>query len=142
MKSKEEIELTKDISKFIEKPGVGRLPLHELFLTTFSLSITILLFMYPELFTKNVAAYKVMTGAASQYVWAIAFLSAGVTKGIGLMGNYKLLRKIGLFMSTVLYASMSLAYASDFPSVTAILYALMAVFAIVAMFQVRITNIN
>lgn len=141
MKTKDEVELDKMVHEYKDKVISHTLPTFELFITTFSLGVTVLLFIFPNLMAKDVIAYNVLIYIAPQYIWGVLFMVTGLLKGIGLLVDCNLMRSSGLVFSALLYIIMSMAYATDFPSITAILYGCLSGYSIISITQVKETSI-
>jgi|SRR5699024_5955904 len=116
-------------------------PIFELAITTFSTLLTITLFIYTDMLSTKYNVYEVMLQVASQTTWTIGFFVACLFKSLGLLLSKNFLRIIGLALSSVLYFIISIAYAIDFPNMSAILYGVLALFSVISMQQVKFTSI-
>lgn len=137
----DEIELEKLVKDFEEEKFNGQPPLFELFITTFSLLLTVTLFIYPEMLNKGFRAYDILLQVMPSYLWGLSFFTASMLKGTGLLLDIKSLRIIGLILSAVFYFILSLSYAVDFPAISSIMYGVVAVFSVFSIQQVKHTSI-
>lgn len=139
--SQEERELDQLVKDLEEETFRGVPPVFELAITTFSLALTITLFIYPDMLEKDYKGYSVMLVIMPYYLWGIFFFIASLLKGVGLLVDFKLARIMGLVLSSVLYITMGLSFASDFPSISSIQFTVIAIFSIVSLTQVKHTSI-
>ena len=121
-----------------------RLPVYEWYVTMFSISLSVILFLFEGMLThtgSNVTnLYDIMLNIMPQYMWAFAFLGAGLIKAVGLLVSHDALRILGLTMSVVLYTVMTVCYALNFPTIGAITFGWMTVFSVVSLFMVKHTG--
>lgn len=140
--NKQEKELDK-LVKEVESINVTVPPLFELYATLFSISVAIMMFAYPSMIYNYPARlYDHMMSLMPQYMWAVCFFIACLTKASGLMLNINIVRIIGLLMSAVLYILMAVCYAMDFPSIGTLTFVSMAVFSLVSIPFVKHTSIK
>lgn len=109
--------------------------------TLISLLLTITLFIYPSMLLKGYAAYDIMLQVMPNYLWGVTFFIAATLKGIGLLCDIKIMRKLGLVMSAVIYFVISLSFSVDFPALSSITYGVLSVFSVVSIHQVKNTSI-
>lgn len=131
-----------DLVNEVEQRPINIPPLFELYVTIFSIAITIMLFAYPNMIDVSTKLYHYMEAIMPQRAWALSFFSACVLKGIGLLINVNWLRIAGLLASVVLYVMLSICYAMSWPSMGTAIFSLMAVFSVVSIPFVRHTSIR
>lgn len=121
-------------------------PVFEMFVTLFSISVSILLFLFPNMFIidadKPRHLYWLLLQIMPQYMWAFAFFIAGVSKAIGLLLDSNITRIAGLAMSMMIYISFSAAYVVGFPSIGFVTFICMTIFTIVSIPIVKYTNLK
>lgn len=139
--SNEEKELNKIVEDFRCTTAAGTPPIFEIAITTFSLLLTITLFIYPSMLLTGYKAYEIMLQIMPGYMWGIVFFIASLLKGFGLLLDIKILRICGLIMSAILYFIMSLSYAVEFPTISAIMFGVLAIFSVASIQQVKSTTI-
>lgn len=112
------------------------LPLFEIFITLFSVTVSILLFLEPNMIQGGADSgniYENLSRIMPQPFWAFWFFIGGITKTLGLLLNNLTLRLVGLVVSAALYGIMTVCYVMDFPNFSTILFAWMTVFVFIAM---------
>lgn len=137
----DEKELDKLVQEVEDDRFIGTPPTFEIAVTTLSLLMTITLFIFPELMYKGHVVYDSMRSIMPSYMWALAFLLGSLLKGIGLLRDAKFTRYAGLAVSAMLYFLLSLAFATDFPTLASLTYGVLSIYAVVSMQQVKYTSI-
>lgn len=118
------------------------IPLFEVCITLFSIYLSIMFFIFAELFEEqNHAFYTHIRQLMPQIGWAIAVFVAAMTKVIGLLLNNVHIRRIGLVMSGMIYTAFSIGFATAFPNISTGLFAILAVMCFMNMTQVRSTEL-
>lgn len=132
-KSEKELE---DLVRKVETTRSHVPPIFELYVTVFSISISIFLFTVPGVI------YGIMGDVMAQEWWAICFFVACMSKSIGLILDSNWLRIIGLLMSGVVYLLMTGCFITAFPNVNVIAFGCMAIFSLVSIPFVKHTSIT
>src|SRR5699024_10061823 len=118
-------------------------PFFELYVTVFSIAVSVMLFVYPNMiYAYPARLYDHMMGIMPQYAWAIGFFAVALLKSFGLLLNINVLRVIGLVGSAILYAMMTYCYAVAFPSIGAVTFACMLIFTVISIPFVKNTSIK
>lgn len=121
-------------------------PTFEVFTTMFSILTAIMLFWFPTMLESTQATkgglYWIMLTIMPQFMWAIAFFSAGVIKAVGLLAKSDALRIIGLVMSAVLYLVFTICYVINFPAIGMITFSCMTLFTLVSIVLVKHTSLS
>lgn len=118
-------------------------PFFELYVTVFSILVSVMLFAYPNMiYAYPARLYDHMMAIMPQYSWAIGFFVVALLKSIGLLLNINVLRVVGLVGSAILYAMMTYCYAMDFPSIGAVTFACMLIFTVISIPFVKNTSIK
>lgn len=117
------------------------IPLLEVSLSFFSIYAAILMFLYPDILDKSSAVYENMTAIAPQMTWGVVFLVAALVKVVGLVLKRNGLRRLGLFLSTLIYGCIAVSYVMEFPNLGAGVFFIMAVMAMLSMFYVKHTEL-
>lgn len=139
----EEQELKELVNDIKSEEVIKSLPYYETFVTLISLSIAVLLFLSPNLMiNSNGHMYDWLLKLMPQYMWAFSFFGAGILKSIGLVLDNRLLRYIGLIMSTLIYLAFTVCFSINFPSISAIVYAWIAVYSAVSLDSVKHTALD
>lgn len=87
-----------------------KIPIIEVILSFISTWWAIVLFNQPDLFEKLPKTYYFFSSIAPEYQWALLFLTAALVKVFGILLKNETLRKIGLFMSAIIYGLIAAAY--------------------------------
>lgn len=133
----------KKLVEDVEATEISVPPFFELYATLFSILVSIMLFAFPNMiYAYPARLYDHMMAIMPQYLWAFSFLIACLFKSVGLLWDKDVLRVMGLSMSVVLYGTMTICYAMDFPSIGSITFACMALFAGVSIPFVKHTSIK
>jgi len=146
-KHKIEMEKLEEAAHQIEqKPITTPPPAFEIFTTCVSISVAVMLSLYPDMFyvldSSPANLYRNMAGLMPQTLWALIFFVACMLKAMGLLFNLKRMRIIGLIASTCLYALMAYCYALDFPSIGFIVFTYMTLFALMSIPIVKHSSIR
>ena len=140
--NKQERELEK-LVKEVEASNVSVPPFFELYTTVFSIAVSVMLFMYPNMiYAYPARLYDHMMAIMPQSTWAICFFAACMLKAAGLLMDKNVLRIVGLVFSAVLYTLMTVCYAMDFPSIGSVTFGCMTLFTLVSIPFVKHTSIK
>lgn len=131
-----------EIVNEVEQRPISIPPLFEIYVTIFSIAISIMLFAYPSMIDVSTKLYQYMVTIMPQGAWGLSFFAAGVLKGIGLLINVNWLRIVGLLISAVLYVMLTFCYAISWPSIGTAIFSLMAVFSVISIPFVKNTSIR
>lgn len=93
-----------------KKIAISRIPIIEFILSLISTWWAIVFINSPDLFTQYPAQYATFTKILPEYGWMSMFITAASIKIVGIFMEIKLLRKIGLIMSAVIYSFISYCY--------------------------------
>lgn len=123
------------------------IPIFEVYISAFSILITITLFWFPFLMEEAKSAgtlelYGNLLEIMPQHWWAFVFALAALLKAFGLMFRFNNLRIAGLLVSAALYALIAFFFAMDYPNIGMIQFTCMAVFSLAAVFVVKHTTIR
>lgn len=140
--NKQERELEK-LVKEVEASNISVPPFFELYTTVFSIAVSVMLFMYPNMiYTYPARLYDNMMAVMPQSTWAICFFVACMFKAAGLLLDKNTLRIVGLVFSAALYILMTICYAMDFPSIGSVTFACMTLFTLISIPFVKHTSIK
>lgn len=115
------------------------IPLLEVALSLYSAYAAILLFLVPGILDSDAGVYYNMSAVVPQSVWAFAFLIGAFAKSFGLLLGSDLLRKTGLGISTVIYGTVTICYAFEFPNLGTGVYFILSFMSAVSIFYVKKT---
>jgi hypothetical protein len=87
-----------------------KIPIIEVILSIVSAWWAIVLFNSPDLFERMPTTYSFFSSIANEIQWAVLFFTAALVKIFGILLKRELIRKIGLFMSAVIYGLIAAAY--------------------------------
>lgn len=123
------------------------IPVFEVYISTFSILITIMLFWFPSLMLEAAAngpgdLYRNLLELMPQLWWACVFATAALLKAFGLMFRFSAIRIIGLIFSAILYSIIAFYFAMDLPNIGMIQFTCLAVFSLLAIFVVKHTAIR
>lgn len=123
------------------------IPVFEVYLSTFSILITIMLFWFPSLMHQAASRdaenlYGHLLGIMPQYWWAFAFAITALLKALGLMFRFNSMRIVGLLFSAILYSIITFFFIIDSPNIGSVQFGCLTVFSILAMFVVKHTAIR
>lgn len=140
---KELEELVKEV-EYKSEEVYNHPPLFELFVTMFSITMAVLLFMFPTMLYEPfpLKLYDSMTWVMPQSTWAFVFLIACIVKAVGLLFGLNKLRIIGLVISAVIYSSIAVFHALDFPSFGTVVFTYMTLFSLISIPTVSYTSIK
>ena len=137
-----EKELEQLVEKVKNESDLRFPPIFEMYATLFSLSVSILMFIFPNMLQPDTNLYTWMLKIMPQFMWAFSFFGAGMVKAIGLLLDNVALRVLGLVMSAVLYLVFTVCYAINFPTIGAVSFACMTVFTVISINIVKHTGID
>lgn len=137
-------ELSIVVERFAEHKSA---PVYEVFLTLFSLTSAVFLFLFANDMEGIHEGYHPMLYAALEslltpWIWAFVFLLSGSIKAIGLIFQKDRLRILGLLLSAFIYMTISSTLIMWFPNLVSILFTYMAVFAFYCIGSVKYTGIR
>lgn len=117
-------------------------PIFEMYTTLFSIAVSVLMFIFPNMLHSDANLYTWMLKIMPQYMWAFCFFGAGMIKALGLLLDRNYLRVIGLVFSATLYLVFTICYSLNFPTIGAVTFGCMTVFAVVSIEIVKHTGIE
>lgn len=141
MNSKEK-ELEQLVEKVKNENSLRFPPIFEMYATLFSIAVSILMFIFPNMLHPSADLYSWMLKIMPQFMWAFCFFGAGMVKAVGLLVDNVPLRVLGLVMSAVLYLVFTICYAISFPTIGAVTFACMTVFTVISINIVKHTGIE
>lgn len=100
------------------------------------------LFNQPDQFERLPTTYQFFSSVANEWQWGIVFIVAASVKIFGILLKNELLRKIGLFMSAMIYGLIAAAYylGSGWFSIGFGTFAALSIMAFWGIREVRIRN--
>lgn len=118
------------------------IPVIEVGFSILSTCLAMVLYSRPQMFDRLPETYEFFKAFAPEYVWATIFLIAALTKLLGLATKKKLVRKLGLIGSTLIYGLIASAYflGSGWFSIGFFTYAVLSFMALFAMREVDLCN--
>lgn len=118
------------------------IPVIEVGFSILSTCLAMVLYASPQMFDRLPKTYEFFKAFAPEYAWATIFLIAALTKLLGLATKKKLVRKLGLTGSTLIYGLIASAYflGSGWFSIGFFTYAVLSFMALFAMREVDICN--
>lgn len=139
-------EKEKALEEISDKVGrykpVKHIPIFENYITFLSITLAIMLFLFPNMLVDGTETYQWLLVILPQYLWALLFFITGMMKAIGLLIDNDILRTMGLILSVIIYATFSIAYSVSFPSISFVMFVLITVFAIISIPNVKYTGIK
>lgn len=154
MISQEEIRLKEmeleEISKKVEKYTPQKnIPIFEVFISIFSLAMSVVLFLFPSIMFVEVYSngnteqvYGFLLNIVPQYVYGIAFFVGAMFKAFGLLFSKNYLRVIGLCFSVVLYLLFAICLMLSNPGILMILFIDLLLFTIISIPLVKTSSIS
>ena len=137
-----EKELEQLVEKVKNESDLRFPPIFEMYATLFSLSVSILMFIFPNMLQPDTNLYTWMLKIMPQFMWAFSFFGAGMVKAVGLLLDNVALRVLGLVMSAMLYLVFTVCYAINFPAIGAVTFACMTLFTVISINIVKHTGID
>lgn len=116
-------------------------PIFELYAALLSLSLAIVMFLFPQLLEGNGGFYEIMVQLMPQALWAIAFFVGGVMCAFGMLFNSRPLRVTGLVVLSVLFGTLTAIYATLLPNFGFVLMLWTTIFTIASVPLVKYTGI-
>lgn len=112
------------------------IPVVEVGLSILSMCLAFVFFSSPQMFDRLPHTYEFFKEIAPEWMWAIFFLLAALTKLLGIATKRRKIRKAGLMASTIIYGLIAAAYylGSGLLNIGFFTY---AVLAFIALFSVR-----
>ena len=146
MNDKEQ-ELEMKFNRVKDYPSFRPIPVFELFISTFSISITLILFWIPGFMHQNTAVggenlYSMLLEVMPQYMWAFVFAAAALLKAFGMLLEWNAMRYTGIVISILLYAIIAYMFIVMAPNIGMIQFTCMAVYSIVSLVNVKHTSIR
>lgn len=119
-----------------------RIPIIEVILSIISTWWAVVLFNQPDQFERLPTTYQFFSSVANEWQWGIVFIVAASVKIFGILLKNELLRKIGLFMSAMIYGLIAAAYylGSGWFSIGFGTFAALSIMAFWGIREVRIRN--
>lgn len=139
---KKEKELNELVEKVRIEESIKFPPIFEMYATLFSICVSILMFLFPNMLQPDTNLYTWMLKIMPQFMWAFCFFGAGMVKAVGLLLDNAPLRILGLVMSAVLYLVFTICYAISFPTIGAVTFACMTIFTVISINIVKHTGIE
>ena len=139
---KKEKELNELVEKMRSEESIKFPPIFERYATLFSICVSILMFLFPNMLQPDTKLYTWMLKIMLQFMWAFCFFGAGMVKAVGLLLDNAPLRILGLVMSAVLYLVFTICYAISFPTIGAVTFACMTIFTLISINIVKHTGIE
>lgn len=123
------------------------IPVFEVYLSTFSILITIMLFWFPDFMkeasaTGSLTLYQSLLSILPQHWWAFVFAITALLKALGLMFRFTGMRVVGLVFSAILYSLIAFLFAIDYPNIGMIQFTCLAMFSLLAIVVVKHTAIR
>ncbi|KWW17963.1 hypothetical protein AS888_20855 [Peribacillus simplex] len=87
-----------------------RIPIIEVILSMISSWWAVVLFNSPDLFNRLPNTYEFFGNIAKESHWGLLFLTAAIVKIMGIVLKNRWMRKIGLFLSALVYSLIAAAY--------------------------------
>ena len=145
--NEKEKELEQQFKRVKEFPAFRPIPVFEMFISAFSISVTLMLFWQPTMLHDHTVAgasglYSTLLKIMPQHMWAIAFAFASLLKSFGLLLEFDSLRYLGLLMSLTLYSIISAVFILEAPNIGMLTFTCMAIFTLVSFFVVKHTSIR
>lgn len=137
-----EQELDQLVEKVKNENSIRFPPIFEMYATLFSISVSILMFIFPDMLQPDTNLYTWMLKIMPQFMWAFCFFGAGMVKAVGLLVDNAALRILGLVMSAILYLVFTVCYALSFPTIGSVTFACMTVFTAISINIVKHTGIE
>src|SRR5699024_12656332 len=132
-----EIKLEEISNKVNSYKSTKHPPVFEMYVTLFSILTAVILFLFPDMLQPEVDGisnlYWLLLSIMPQYMWALTFFVAGITKSIGMLIGNNASRMIGLLMSAVIYAVFAICYTMSFPTIGSIVFVSMTIFTLVSL---------
>ncbi|MGE7880167.1 hypothetical protein [Peribacillus muralis] len=87
-----------------------RIPIIEVILSMISSWWAVVLFNSPNLFNRIPDTYEFFGNIAEEYHWGMLFMTAAIVKIMGIVLRSRWMRKLGLFLSALVYSFIAAAY--------------------------------
>lgn len=116
-------------------------PIFELYAALLSLSLAIVMFLFPELLAGRGNFYGTMIHIIPQGGWAFAFFTGGIVCSLGMLLNSRPARITGLVILSVLFGVLTAIYATLLPNFGFVLMLWITIFTIASIPLVKYTGI-
>jgi hypothetical protein len=116
-------------------------PIFELYAALLSMSLAIIMFLFPELLAGRGGFYGMMTSLLPQGGWAIGFFLGGVLSAVGMLFDKRALRIVSLFIMAILYGTLTAIYGMLLPNFGFILMLWITIFTVASMPLTKYTGI-
>lgn len=116
-------------------------PIFELYAALVSMSLSVAMFMFPQLIEGAGGFFHNMEGIMSQGSWGIGFFIGGVVSAVGMLANSRFTRIAGLLVMSCLFGALTGIYASLLPNFGFILMLWITIFTVASIPLVRYTGI-
>ena len=126
----------------LEKERKKAIPIFETSIAIYSTYAAVVMFWTPGILSEAESGiFYRMNALAPQWVWAFTFFIAGMTKAFGLLLKHVQVRRIGLFLSCLIYGSITICYGYGFPNMGTGLFAVLTIMSIVTIATVERSEI-
>ncbi|MEK4025540.1 hypothetical protein [Sporosarcina sp. FSL W7-1283] len=155
MSEKEQIRETEmkldELSKRVEEKVMKKnIPLFEVFVTLYSILVSIMILQFPSVMeimvidhgSEGVLIFEMLLDLANPWVYGVIFFIAGAFKGLGLVIDNAPMRVVGLLLSVALYSTFTLALMFNAPSFILISFFTMSIFSTISLTLVKSTGIS
>jgi|SRR5690625_3233262 len=141
-----EIKLEEISNKVNSYKSTKHPPVFEMYVTLFSILTAVILFLFPDMLQPEVDGitnlYWLLLSIMPQYMWALLFFVAGVTKAVGMLIDNNITRVVGLILSTAVYAILAVCYFMSFPTIGSITFTCMTLFTLISITMVKHTGLD
>lgn len=117
-------------------------PIFELYVALLSMTLAILMFLFPADVMSNAGLLQEITQLFPQYIWANIFLAAGLIGTAGMLLNKNYLRVVSLIIVAGCYGTLTYMSFDGSPSFGAVLVSWITVFTLISIPLVKFTGIR
>lgn len=117
-------------------------PIFELYAALLSMSLAIMMFLFPNVLSGEGGFYLIMVDIMPQGAWGISFFFGGVVSSLGMLFNKSPLRIAGLVAMTLLYGTLTAIYGYLLPNFGFVLMLWITIFTIASIPLTKFTGIN
>lgn len=117
-------------------------PIFELYAALLSMSLAIIMFLFPNVLEGAGGFYHAMTGIMPQGGWALSFFTGGVVSGLGMLLNSSNGRILGLTVMAILYGILTVIYGTLLPNFGFILMLWITIFTTASIPLTKYTGIK
>lgn len=145
MNSKE--QQLEEISEKMGRSKIGKeLPVFEMFITMVSISLSIVMFLFPNMFSSGVSSslspYGFLLVIMPQFMWALTFFCTGILKAVGMLISSRGLRIGGIVLSSLVYGVIAVIYSIGFPTIESVVFTALTVFSLLSISEVKRTGLQ